>query len=253
MIRRRSIGALAALLSAALAAGAPDVAAAQTKADAFAGRIPPISGQLFRKAGRLEVTASGDLSLNDAFFRKYFGGLEIGYHLTEAWSLSLSAAGGLTTRSGSAVVCDPTAGCARADEQMLQQVPGRIRALGGIGVAWAPVYGKLNVLAEKVAHFDLALLAGLDAVAHDEVLSRADAERLQASGGSPKLTTASGFHVGLGARLFISESLAARLVVKDLVYAVKVPNNGAANDWQNQLFTEIGLSFFFPTRNRPPR
>ncbi len=254
MTSRLRIGALAALLAASLAAAvAPRPAAAQTKADAFAGKIPPISGQLYRKAGRLEVTASGDLSLNDAFFRKYFGGVELGYHLTESWSLSLSAAGGFATRSGSAVVCSSTAGCSAADERMLRQVPGRIRAISAIGVAWAPVYGKLNVLAEKVAHFDLAFLAGLDGVAHDEVLSGGDALRLEASGGDPKLTMAGGFHVGLGVRLFISEAMAARLVVKDLVYAVKVPNNGGANDWQNQLFTEIGVSFFFPTRNRASR
>jgi hypothetical protein len=47
--------------------------------------------------------------------------------------------------------------------------------------------------------------------------------------------------------------MAARLEVKDYVYAVKVPNAGSGSDLQNQLFTEIGVSFFFPTRNRPTR
>ena len=54
----------------------PSAAAAQSKSDAFAGKIPPVSGQLYRKAGRFEVTATGNLSLNDAFFTKYFGGAE---------------------------------------------------------------------------------------------------------------------------------------------------------------------------------
>jgi outer membrane beta-barrel protein len=244
---------LAAAVAALAWAALPRAATAQTKADAFAGKIPPVSGQLFRKAGRLEVTAGGNLSLNDAFFSKYFGNLEVGYHLTESWAISLHGAGGLATRTGSAVVCSATAGCSDATETQLRQVPGRIRGLAGLGVAWSPVYGKLNVLAEKVAHFDLAVLAGPDAIAHDEVLSRADAERLEASGGDPKLATTFGFHVGLGARLFLSESMTVRLVVKDLVYAVKVPNNGSANDWQHQLFTEVGFSFFLPTRNRPQR
>jgi outer membrane beta-barrel protein len=250
VIPGRHTGALAALLCAVLAAAAaPRPAAAQTKADAFAGRIPPVSGQLFRKAGRLEVVAGGALSLNDAFFTKYFGDVEIGYHLTESWSVSLSGAGGLVTRSGSAVRCSPTTGCIDADETMLRQVPGRIRGVTALGVAWAPVYGKLNVLAEKVAHFDLAVLAGVDGVAHDEVLSSADA----ALGTKAKLAMAGGFHFGVGAHLFVSEAWAVRLAVKDLVYAVKVPNGGGGTDWQNQLFTEIGASFFFPTRNRPQR
>ncbi len=246
---------VALVLAAALAAAAlPRTAAAQSsKADAFAGKIPPVSAQLFRKEGRLEVTAGGDLSLNDAFFTKYFGGLEVAYHLTESWALSVGAAGGAATRSGSAVVCSANAGCSSASEAMLRQVPGRIRAIGAVGLAWAPVYGKLNVLAEQVAHFDLALLAGADLVARDDVLSRADAERLAIEGGSPKLKMSPGFHAGLGAHLFFSEFVALRLVVKDVVYFVKVPNNGPANDWQNQLFTEIGLSFFFPSQNRSQR
>ncbi|HEY6098739.1 MAG TPA: outer membrane beta-barrel domain-containing protein [Anaeromyxobacter sp.] len=253
MIARLQTGALAALLSVLALAGIPRAAAAQSKADAFAGRIPPVSGQLFQKAGRLELTAGGDLSLNDAFFTKYFGGVELGYHLSESWAFSAHAAGGLAARSGSAVVCTTGTGCSNATDTMLRQVPGRIRGLASAGLSWAPVYGKLNVLAEKVAHFDLSLLAGVDLVAHDEVLSKADAEALALGGGSPKLKTSTGFHVGVGARLFISQAIAARLVLKDVVYAVKVPNNGAASDWQNQLFTEIGLSFFFPTHNRVQR
>ncbi len=250
MSPRPRTGALAALLCTALAAAAPRPAAAQSsKADAFAGKIPPVSGQLFRKAGRLEVVAGGAMSLNDAFFTKYFGDVELAYHLTESFSLSLAGAGGLVTRSGSAVRCSPNTGCVDADETMLRQVPGRIRGVTSLGIAWAPVYGKLNVLAEKVAHFDLAILAGVDGVAHDEVLSTEAA----ALGTKPKLTMAGGFHLGVGAHLFVSEFWAVRVAVKDLVYAVKVPNGASKTDWQNQLFTEIGASFFFPTRNRPQR
>jgi len=32
---------------------------------------------------------------------------------------------------------------------------------------------------------------------------------------------------------------------------VEVPNNRTGKDWQNQIFTELGLSFFLPLRNRP--
>lgn len=252
MTRGRSSGARAALAVAlALAAWAPPRAVlAQDKADVFAGKIPPVSGQLFQKAGRFEVTPLGALSLDDAFFSKYFGGLELGYHLTESWAISLGASGGIATRSGSAVVCSASTGCSAATETMLRQVPGRIRGIAALGVAWAPVYGKLNVLAEKVAHFDLAVLAGADLVARDEILSGADAQVLQTSGGSPKLVTSPGVHVGLGAHLFVSELWAVRIQLKDLVYFAKVPNNTAGRGWQNQLFTEVGVSFFLPTHNR---
>src|SRR6266508_1305252 len=101
---------------------------------------------------------------------------------------------------------------------MLRQVPGRIRWLVGAEAAWSPVYGKLNVVSEQVAHFDVSVLAGPDLIAYDEVLAKDDALS------SPGIATTVGGHVGLGVRLIFTESIAARLEVKDYLYAVKVPN-----------------------------
>jgi len=240
---------LAAALAVLVGAAVPPAAAAQSKADVFAGKIPPVSGQLYRKAGRFEVTATGNLSLNDAFFTKYFGGVKIGYHVSESISAALHAAGGTSVQTGSAVVCSAVGGCVDADERKLRQVPGRIRWLVGAEAAWSPVYGKLNVLSEQVAHFDLSLLAGPDLIATDEVLSKSAA----LSGASPGVVTSPGGHLGVGARVFLTQSIAVRLEVKDYLYAVKVPNVGAGKDLQNQLFAELGLSLFLPSRNRSLR
>jgi outer membrane beta-barrel protein len=235
-------------------AALPALAAAQSKSDAFAGKIPPVSGQLFRTAGRLELTLGGALSLNDAFFTKYFGSARLTYHLTEFWSVGVNAAGGAAMATNSAVLCSASVGCNDASETRLRQVPGRLRAIVGVEGAWTPVYGKLNVLAEGVGHFDLSILAGADAFLHDEVLSRDQAERLALAGGTPASKTALGGHFGLSARFFLAPWAALRFQVADYVYGVDVPNNVAlGKDWQNQLFTELGFSFFFPTGNRPGR
>ena len=241
-----------ALLALALALALPAPALAQSTADAFAGKIPPVSGQLYRKAGRLEATLTGNLSLNDAFFSKYFGGLKLGYHLTESFSISAHGAGGLARETGSTVLCPTSEPCRDASELQLNQVPGKIEWLAGLEVAWSPVYGKLNVLSEQVAHFDLSILAGADYIAHRQVLGREAALALDAAGGTPSTETAIGGHVGLGARLFLTEWMAVRLEVKDYLYQADVPNNGGKT-LQNQLFTELGLSFFVPGRNRPVR
>lgn len=241
-----------ALLALALALALPAPALAQSTADAFAGKIPPVSGQLYRKAGRVEATLTGNLSLNDAFFSKYFGGLKLGYHLTESFSISAHGAGGLARETGSTVLCPTSEPCRDASELQLNQVPGKIEWLAGLEVAWSPVYGKLNVLSEQVAHFDLSILAGADYIAHRQVLGREAALALDAAGGEPSTETAIGGHVGLGARLFLTEWMALRLEVKDYLYQADVPNNGGKT-LQNQLFTELGLSFFVPGRNRPVR
>jgi outer membrane beta-barrel protein len=232
----------------------PALAAAQSKSDAFAGKIPPVSGQLYRTAGRLELSVVGALSLNDAFYSKYFGTGKLTYHLTDAWSLGAYASAGTASQSSSSVLCSSSTGCADARQAQLWQVPGRIRMIVGAEGAWTPVYGKLNVLAEQVAHFDLSILVGPDLIFHDEVLSAQDAAVLEANGGTPGTKSTVGGHLGVAARLFLAEWLALRLEVKDYVYGVEVPNNAAlGTDWQNQLFTELGVSFFFPFRNRPVR
>jgi outer membrane beta-barrel protein len=246
----------AAWLALLVAALGPGPARAGSKADAFEGKIQPISGQLYQKAGRLEVTPSFDLSFNDAFLRKYAGGVKVGYHFTEFLSVGGTFAMGTTAATGSAVVCPANQGCHPASPEQLWQVPGAIRMMAGAEVAWAPVYGKLNLAAEQVLHFDLALMAGPDYIVTDQVLARDTAAALAASGGKPATQATIGGHVGLGVRIYLNRFMALRLDVKDYVYAVKVPNwiEGAGNlprtDVQNQLFLELGLSFFFPTSPR---
>jgi outer membrane beta-barrel protein len=245
MTRRTTLAAAAAALA---CAALPPAASAQSKADAFAGKIPPVSGQLYRKAGRFEATATGNLSLNDAFFRKYFGGVKLGYHLAESLSVAVHGAGGLAVKSGSAVRCSAS-GCSDATETMLRQVPGRIRWLAGAEVAWSPIYGKLNFFSEQVAHFDLSVFGGPDVIAYDEVLHADEAD----AGRSPGMATTFGGHLGVGVRVFFTPAVAARLELKDYLYSVQVPNVGSGGDLQNQLFAELGLSFFLPTRNRVVR
>ena len=58
--RRAQTSVLALAALAALAAAAPRPALAQTRADAFAGKIPPVSGQLYR-----EVASKAIRRLND--------------------------------------------------------------------------------------------------------------------------------------------------------------------------------------------
>jgi outer membrane beta-barrel protein len=243
-----------ALLVAALLPGA---AWAGNKADAFEGKIRPISGQLYQKAGRLEVTPTLDLSFNDAFYRKTFLGVKVGWHFTEFLSAGVTFAAGGTKATDSAVVCPANQGCKAASPVQLWQVPGALKMMAGAEVAWAPVYGKLNLAAEQVLHFDLALMAGLDWFSYQEVLSRDAAEALAAAGGTPSTTGSFGPHLGIGVRIYLNRFMALRFDVKDYLYAVEIPNwiEGSGNqprtDIQNQLFFELGLSFFFPTSPKP--
>lgn len=247
--------ALAAAALALLAAGAPAPARAQSKADAFAGRIPPIAGQLYRKAGRLELTLGGNLSLNDAFFSKYFGAAKLGYHLTEHLSVGASFAAGTARATGSATVCDGQ-GCRPATEEQLWRVPGEIQSIAGVEAAWTPVYGKLNPFSAWVLHFDLGLLAGADWIRYREVIDpnvTSGGGDGEVAAGAPGTASTIGGHFGLGARIFFAEWVALRVEFKDYVYRAEVPSQNRKDNIESQLFTELGVSFFLPTRNRRPR
>lgn len=246
----RPVAGAVVLLLALLAVMAPAAARAQSKSDAFAGKIPPVSAELYRKAGRFEATLSGNVSVNDAFYSKYFGGLKLGYHFTESLSAHALVSSGLVTKAGSAQVCPTNGGCHSANRQQMYQVPGKIKLMAGLEGAWTPIYGKLNVFS-GVVHFDMGLLAGVDWIRHDKVLSESQVEANR----RPSAEGTLGGHLGLGTRIFLTDWMAARLEFRDYLYRVSVPNwqdgSGAKKDLQNQMFAELGISVFFPIHNRP--
>ena len=216
-------------------------AAMASAADAFENKVKPVSGQLYTKSGKLELTPNGAISLNDAFFAKYMGGLKLDYHLNEYFSFGLTGLFGTTSTTGSTSVCPTNEPCHQASQDQLNQVPGEIKWITGAQVAFAPIYGKLNVFAEKALHFDLSLLGGVDLVHYRDVLRGAS------PGTVPGEASSVGGHLGVGARVFLARFMALRLEVKDLVYSVKALDRG---NLQNQLFAEVGLSFFVPVAHR---
>jgi len=134
-------------------------------------------------------------------------------------------------------------GCRAPSDAQLWQVPGDIRWIGGLEVAFSPVYGKVSLIASAVLHLDFSLLAGVDWVASREVLAAADAEALAAAGGSPGTVGAPAIHLGIGSHVFVGRSLAVVLQLRDYLYFTDVGNLGERK-LQNQIFLEIGFSFF---------
>jgi len=228
-----------------LLAAAPAAHAAE--ADAFAGKVKPISGQLYQKAGRLELTPALGLSLNDAFFQKAMFGAKATWHFRDWLSVGGSFATGLASETDSTQVCPAGQGCRPATAAQLARVPGEVKMMAGGEVGFSPVYAKLNFLAEKVIHFDLSILAGADWISYREVLPGPVGN--PASAVSPGTASAFGGHVGLGSRVFLAEWGALRLEVKDHAYRVPV---GGKDKWEQQLLLELGLSVFLPLGNRAP-
>jgi outer membrane beta-barrel protein len=226
------------VLVAAAVAAAP-VAARPSQADAFENKIEPISGQLYGKTGRLELEPLVALSLNDAFYVKYFGGVRVGWHLSEFWSLAVTGQAGASEASSSTTLCTPSLGCRSASSQQLWGLPGDLKWIAGAEVLFSPVYGKVNVLGSAVLHLDFSLIAGADYIDSQRVLT-SSATTAPGDVGAP------GAHLGLGTHVFFASFGAATLELKDYVYFADV-NTGfttQASKLQNQIFLELGVSFF---------
>ncbi|HEY3447021.1 MAG TPA: outer membrane beta-barrel domain-containing protein [Myxococcales bacterium] len=252
---------LAPLVALALVAIAPSSArageAAAPKSDAkaeaeneskaaratLADKVPPVSGNVFFKKGRFEVAPSVGLSLGDAFFQKYAFGLMINYHVLESFSIGLHGSYLLNTPGGAVNVCSTNADgsevCKSPSMNDLGSVPGKVSLVAGLDLAWSPFYGKVNIMAEKVLHFDTSIFIGADVIqyaAYDKSLL------------GNKDTFTGGGHIGIGERVVFNEFLALRIELRDYMYGGVVNIEDASGkpqtQFQNQLMLELGLSFF---------
>lgn len=256
MIRTTRIATLlAAALLAPVAAGAQVSdrdAEAEARADAEAAkegkeapnldldeRIKPVSSRMFWKDGRHEFTPTVGLSVGDAFFTKYLFGLRYAYHLSEDWSLGINGAYALSTPSGAVTRCDSSGqNCEVPSRDDLARTPGDIGMMGSVDLSWAPLYGKISLLAQKVLHFDTYGVVGAGVV---------ESKMASPDGGLEVETNITpALHVGVGQRYFVSRNATLRFEIRDVIYQTDVlaKTGGLEKDLQNQLLFTIGLSFF---------
>jgi outer membrane beta-barrel protein len=223
--------ALAAQPASQPAAGEAEADPAKLKPVDLHEKMPPVSGRLFLKNGRLELSPTVSASLADAFFQKYGLGLKLNYHFAESISVGLFASYAFNMPSGVVSVCRSDGSCVEPGMEDLQQLPGKLGMLAGIDLAWAPIYGKFNVFSEQVLHFDVALIAGANAIQYEAPDGNA--------------TFAVGGHFGLGQRYFITPSMTLRIELRDYIYSGKTVQVGNWNSkLENQIMFELGLSYF---------
>lgn len=209
-------------------------------------RIRPVSGHLFLKKGRFEFSPSATVSLRDSFFRKYIFGGTLTYHPMETLGLSLRLGYAIPTVAGSAQICTfegnaeegVTRGCrAPTFEQLDGAAPGQLTLMTGVDAQWAPIYGKISLVAEKFLHFDMYGIAGASLVQYK-------GPPTEEGGGSVSRMTMGG-NVGVGLRFFLNRYMTLRTEVRDLIYVEKAVL--PTTTLRNQLLFELGFSFFFPT------
>lgn len=204
-------------------------------------RIPPVSGHVFLMNGRFEISPELGISLRDAFFTKYLLGAALTYHLTETFAVSARGGYTLSIISGAAQICPPSSATAAAcrsptfDEltkngsTLENKAYGLTTLMGSLDLQWAPIYGKLSLIAEKVLYFNTYVLAGPAVVSY---------------GPTGKVTV--GGNVGVGFRFVVNKWVAIRAELRDVIYFEQgFPSTNTSV--RNQLMVGFGFSMFLPT------
>ncbi len=192
-------------------------------------RIKSVSNRMYMKSGRLELTLLplSSISLNDAFYRKFGGGIGLGYHLNEAFSLQLMGTYSINLETDYTAYHGPQA-------QATIPYAGKRTYLAGADLCWSPIYGKISMAAEWFMHFDTYVMGGLVVMGGKQDEGFGDNSAFAASW-------------GVGARVFFSRVFALKLELKDLmIFNDKVSFSGIEKkDVQHQLLFNLGLSIFF--------
>lgn len=182
-------------------------------------RIRAVTRHVFLKEGRFELAPSAGITTNDPFFRRWQLGARASYHINEVFSVDVGGAG---------VLYDEFLDPAPILGQLSTPVTDLAKLYGyaDAGVTFAPIYGKVALMAEWIIHFDTFLSGGLGAT-------------FDSSSGivHPAL------ELGVGSRVFLTRWLCLRTDLRDYVFP---QDRGQGTKVQNLLMLNVGLGVFFP-------
>ena len=195
--------------------------------------IAVIQKRYLPKTGRFEFYGAGVTNLNDAFFFGNGISLRLGYNFLEKWAIEATysyiqnSARDVTNELLERNVA--TEGSLSTDNYM------------GIDLKWSPIYGKYAYLDEKIIPFDLYFSFGAGRTTPKIVSSSDEISP------SSKINSPYTLRLGTGQIFAINKWMAFRWDIANHFIYSKINKNGKEEDqWNNNLFLNLGLSFFFP-------
>jgi outer membrane beta-barrel protein len=206
---------------------------------ALGDKVKAVQRKGFIKRGRFEVAPVFALTVNDAFYQKFGGGLRLAYNFHDAFALAIR---GVTYRKPEfsnprswqpAPIRTDNAkeGKIAFGSQLLSSQIYDQLMLDGI---WSPVYGKVSFLGRKIIHFDLFLAAGFGVV----WTATTEPPRNE----RPPIAT----DIGGGLRFYPKDWMAFELGMMATLYPDR-PQASLPATVQKVFVANVGVSFFFPT------
>jgi outer membrane beta-barrel protein len=192
---------------------------------ALGDKVKAVQRKGFLKRGRFEIAPIFALSVNDAFYQKFGGGLRLAYSLQDTFALAVR--GTYYTPYRTEYVRE---GKLAFQSQLLSSQLYRQVMVDGV---WSPIYGKASFLEKSIVHFDLYLSAGFGLVWSATSFAPRDE--------GPHLAT----DFGGGVRFYPKSWLAFELGLLATLYNDQ-PILSVPGTVQKVFVANVGLSFFLP-------
>jgi len=215
-----------------------------------------VQNRFFLKAGRFELSPLLGFVPNNPMVKRYTGGLMGAYHLTESFSiegafiyspdLGTNDLKGLTNT----LVVIATEG--QASGAGFQQPVDKLVLGATFAARWAPIYGKINLIGERVLNFDFYGTAGLGLLSIEKFYARYSGDPLApVTLAAHETKPVVPLNLGLGFDFFLTQSVALKIDARNYLYPDKKPQYDpdtpqTASRLYNNLVASVGVSMFFP-------
>jgi outer membrane beta-barrel protein len=218
-----------------------------------------VQNRFFIKKNRFEIAPVFGYVPNNPFASRYVGGILAAYHFGE--NFAAEGAFIYSPDLGQNDLKDLTHTLVNiahegAEGVEFQQPVDKLVLGATFAARWAPIYGKINLLGERVANFDFYVVAGLGMLSVAKYYAVYD-EDASTDGGPPTGLTSLGtkavvpINLGIGMNFFLSGSVALKLDARSYLYFDKKPqyNPDIPEDdsrLYNNFVASAGISIFFP-------
>lgn len=214
-----------------------------------------VQNRFFLKAERFELAPVLGVVPNNPFVQRYTGGVFGAYHFSEV--LAVEGAFLYAPDLGAADLKDLThtlvAIAQEGNTSSGFQQPIEKMTLGATFAArWAPVYGKINLIGERVLNFDFYGILGLGMLSITEYYATYNADNTPPTeiipqGSKVKVPV----NIGVGFDFFISSSIALKIDARSYLYADKQPQYDpkvpvTKSRVYNNFVASAGVGIFFP-------
>ena len=227
-------------------------------------RPAAVTNRFFIKQERFEIAPFVGYVPNNPFAVRYNVGAFLGFHFNEVVSaqaqISYSPDLGENDLKGLVGVLLDRANSAGSAGANFQQPLDKVELSAAFGVAWAPLYGKINLVGETVLNFDFYGFAGAAMVSKSNFIAKYDAAA--ASAGSPDVVFLEDDPtqpnevlvapvLGIGQNYFLNQLMALKIDARASFYVDNKPQYDVTEPvtekrLYNNFIVSGGLAFFFP-------